>query len=127
MNGIITKKENGIFVSVYPDYTLAAQGNTSEEAEKNLMEQISEYEEEANTIDLNHRDYLVSRNNKTGWMSEDFQRGIVGAMNYCHRHRDDCKHGKSPKLCWKCFRILIKKILLKIRLNNDFRKNSTKN
>ena len=50
-----------------------------------------------------------------GWMSEDFQRGIVGAMNYCHRHRNDCRHGKSPKLCWKCFRILIKKILLKLR------------
>lgn len=58
-------KYNNLWVAISLEFGLGAQAYTEDEAKKMLIDQIKDYVEEANTIDIEHRDYLLNR--KAAW------------------------------------------------------------
>lgn len=54
-------QEQGLWVAACIDFTLAAQGNTLDEARAGLHEQISAYVNEATGIDAAHAEALLTR------------------------------------------------------------------
>lgn len=59
------RQEDGVWSAICIDFSLAAQGESFEEAKRRLDVQISDYVHEALTIDRDHAEYLLSR--KAPW------------------------------------------------------------
>lgn len=59
------QKDSKLWVAMSLEFGLAAQAYTEQEAKQNLIAQITDYVEEANGIDIEHRDYLLNR--KASW------------------------------------------------------------
>lgn len=55
------EKKDGLWIAACPQFTLAAQGDSFEEAKGKLEEQIKSYVIEALTIDKEHAAELLSR------------------------------------------------------------------
>lgn len=55
------EKKDGLWIAACPQFTLAAQGDSFEEAKGKLEEQIKSYVVEALTVDKEHAAELLSR------------------------------------------------------------------
>lgn len=59
------ERKDGLWIAACPSFTLAAQGDSFEEAKRKLEQQIKSYVVEALTIDREHAGELLSR--KAPW------------------------------------------------------------
>jgi hypothetical protein len=57
----MARRDGDLFVAMCLDFSLAAQGNTLEEARRKLQAQIADYVGQAFTVDREHAEELLTR------------------------------------------------------------------
>ncbi|WP_296276612.1 type II toxin-antitoxin system HicB family antitoxin [Pseudomonas sp. UBA7530] len=96
------EKKDGFWIAACPQFTLAAQGDTFEEAKQKLEGQIKSYVTEALTIDREHAAELLGRRAPLSMRIGYHLKAFAWAISRHRRAKSKVRFFNEPTLQYVC-------------------------